>query len=278
MPPCRSPTVAISLKSTPIVTSVWAISGDRPVTITVAPRSRDASTVCTRWFATFESMAATPVMSITTTLARLVRIARSSCSVSWRALRVDHADDGKNEEALAYLEHRRRKLPDRLLLLPDDALALLHEAHRHRVRDPVRGGLVGVENAVQLGEVFVVLREQRPRQHVAEQEHDPDHFVRLDATRDDALRQVARVRLEGLERPGLERLDVVVVHRRRFREDLFFGHRGEQLGLGDTTGPLLAQLRTVLPQVGHELAQQPLGVLPRRLLGLQRDGGLGVLV
>ena len=101
--------------------------------------------------------------------------------------------------------------------------------------------------------------------------------MRLDAPRDDALRQVARVRLEGLERPGLERLDVVVVHRRRFREDLFFGHRGEQLGLGDTTGPLLAQLRTVLPQVGHELAQQPLGVLPRRLLGLQRDGGLGVL-
>src|SRR5213592_1810161 len=43
MPPCRSPTVAISLKSTPIVTSVCAISGDRPVTITVAPSSREAS-------------------------------------------------------------------------------------------------------------------------------------------------------------------------------------------------------------------------------------------
>src|SRR5438445_10075118 len=76
MPPCRSPTVAISLRSTPMVTSVCAISGERPVTITVAPSRRDASTVCTRWFATFESMAATPVMSITTTLARLVRIAR----------------------------------------------------------------------------------------------------------------------------------------------------------------------------------------------------------
>src|SRR2546425_7251264 len=41
-------------------TSVCAISGDRPVTITVAPSKRDASTVCTKWFATPETMAATP--------------------------------------------------------------------------------------------------------------------------------------------------------------------------------------------------------------------------
>src|SRR2546426_8421270 len=47
MPPCRSPTVAISLRSTPMVTSVCAISGERPVTMTVAPSSRDASTVWT---------------------------------------------------------------------------------------------------------------------------------------------------------------------------------------------------------------------------------------
>ena len=53
--------------------------------ITLAPISRDASTVCTRWFATVESIVGTPVMSITTTLARLARIPRSSCSVSWRA-------------------------------------------------------------------------------------------------------------------------------------------------------------------------------------------------
>src|SRR5574341_8697 len=85
IPPCRSPTVAISLRSTPMVTRVWAISGDRPVTITVAPNRRDASTVWTKWLATPESMAATPVTSITTTLARLARIARNSCSVSWRA-------------------------------------------------------------------------------------------------------------------------------------------------------------------------------------------------
>src|SRR5438093_12281967 len=56
MPPWRSPTVFILPRSTPILTRVWAISGDSPVTITFAPRSRAASTVCTRWFATGESM------------------------------------------------------------------------------------------------------------------------------------------------------------------------------------------------------------------------------
>src|SRR5579859_205144 len=85
MPPCRSPTVAISERSTPMVTSVCAISGDRPVTMTVAPSKRAASTVWTRLFATLASIAATPVMSMTTTFARLVRMARSSCSVNWRA-------------------------------------------------------------------------------------------------------------------------------------------------------------------------------------------------
>ena len=58
---------------------------DSPVMIALAPISRDASTVCTRWLATVTSIDATPVMSITTTLARLALIALSSCSVSWRA-------------------------------------------------------------------------------------------------------------------------------------------------------------------------------------------------
>ena len=51
----------------------------------LAPISREASTVCTRWLATVASIVATPVMSMTTTVARLSRIAPSSCSVSWRA-------------------------------------------------------------------------------------------------------------------------------------------------------------------------------------------------
>src|SRR5919108_1240646 len=84
-PPWRSPTVFIMLRSTPRSTSVCAILDERPVMIALAPISRAASTVWTRWFATFRSIVATPVMSITTTRARLDWIAPSSCSVSWRA-------------------------------------------------------------------------------------------------------------------------------------------------------------------------------------------------
>src|SRR5205809_5469028 len=39
--------------------------------------------------------------------------------------------------------------------------------------------------------------------------------VRLDASRDNTLGEVARVRLQGLERSRLQRFDVVVVHRDR---------------------------------------------------------------
>src|SRR2546422_7926111 len=35
---------------------------------------------------------------------------------------------------------------------------------------------------------------------------DADHFVRLDASRDDTLGEVARVRLQGLERSRLQRI------------------------------------------------------------------------
>ena len=63
-------------------TSVWAISGESPVTITVAPSRRDASTVWTEWFATCESMAATPVMSMTTTLAPIGADARGATAPS----------------------------------------------------------------------------------------------------------------------------------------------------------------------------------------------------
>src|SRR5258706_471625 len=58
------------------------------------------------------------------------------------ALRVDDADDGKDEEPVADLKDGRRQLADGFLLLADDALALLHEADGDRVRDSVRGGLV----------------------------------------------------------------------------------------------------------------------------------------
>jgi hypothetical protein len=122
---------------------------------------------------------------------------RSSCSVSWRA-----------RWPLANLEHRRGELADRLLLLADDALALGDEVDGDRVRDPVRGRLVDVEHAV---EVVGVLLEQRAGEHVAQQQHDAEDLLGLDAARDDALGQVAGVVLEGLDGTGLEHLDVVVV-------------------------------------------------------------------
>ena len=103
-------------------------------------------------------------MSSTTTLARLVRMPREQLLGQLaRALRIDDADDRQDEQALADLEHRRRQLADRLLLLADDALALLHEADGHGGRDAVGGRLVRVQDAVQLVEVLVVGREQRAR-------------------------------------------------------------------------------------------------------------------
>src|SRR5204862_7256403 len=68
------------------------------------------------------------------------------------ALGVDDADDREQQQTLADLEYRRRELPDGLLLLPDDALALEHEdvdneadveerdlLERHEVLEPVEG-------------------------------------------------------------------------------------------------------------------------------------------
>src|SRR5919205_902801 len=106
MPPWRSPIALTLERSTPRVTSVWAISGERPVMITLAPMSREASTVCTRWLATVESIVGTPVMSMTTTRARLLRIPRRSCSVSWRA-RQHVAQEQDDAEHLVGLDAAR---------------------------------------------------------------------------------------------------------------------------------------------------------------------------
>ena len=110
-------------------------------------------------------------------------------------------------------------------------------------------------------EVALVLREQRPRQHVPQQEHDPEHLVGLDPTGDDPLRELAGVRLQVLDAPGLQRVDVVVVDLGRLGEDLLVGHHAQQFGLADASGPLLAQVAAVLAQVRHELLQERVGVL-----------------
>src|SRR5262249_15819861 len=60
-----------------------------------------------------------------------------------------------------------------------------------------------------------------------------------------------------------EHLDVVVVDRSGLGEDLFAGHGRQQLRLGDAPRPFLAQLRAVLPQVGHQLTEQRRGLAGR---------------
>ena len=94
-----------------------------------------------------ESIVGTPVMSMTTTLRAVgADAAQELLGELAGALAVEHADDRQDQQPLADLQHRRRELADRLLLLADDALALLDEADRHGVGDPVGGRLVGVEH------------------------------------------------------------------------------------------------------------------------------------
>ena len=188
------------------------------------------------------------------------------------ALAVEHADDREDQQPLADLQDRRGELADRLLLLADDALALLDEVHAHGVGDAVGGGLVGVEHLVEHLEVRLVLLEQRAREHVAQQQHDAEHLVGLDAARDDALGQVARVVLQGLDGAGLEHLDVVVVDGGGLGEDLLLGQRGEEPRLADAARPFLAQVGAVVAEVGDELAQE---VVSRVLVAVRDQTGVG---
>ena len=66
------------------------------------------------------------------------------------------------------------------LLLADDPPALLDEADADGDRDAVRGRLIGVQHAVQRLRIVLVADEQRPREHVPEQQDDAEHLVRLD--------------------------------------------------------------------------------------------------
>ncbi len=75
------------------------------------------------------------------------------------ALRVDDADDGKNQQPLANLQHRSGEFADCFLLLANNAFALLHEADCHRVCDAVCRRLVGVQDAIQLLEIVLVFRK-----------------------------------------------------------------------------------------------------------------------
>ena len=122
--------MCILLRSTPMVTSVWAISDERPVMITSAPISRDAVTVSTRRVGDgfvhvgdtrdvddhqLGAVGADPVQQL---LGQLLGPGG-----------VQDTDDGQDQQPLAHLQDGGGELQQRVLLVPDDALALLHEAH-----------------------------------------------------------------------------------------------------------------------------------------------------
>ena len=140
-------------------------------------------------------------MSMTTTFARWVRMpVEQLLGELTGALAVEDADDRQDQQPLADGQDRRRQLADGVLLLPDDPLALVDEADGDGVRDPVGRRLVGVEHPVEQPEVALVLLEQGTGQHVAQQQHDADDLVGLDAARDDPLGQVAGVALQAPRR------------------------------------------------------------------------------
>src|SRR3954471_18562069 len=181
-----------------------------------------------------------------------------------RALGVEHPDDRQDQQPPADLEHRRGELADRRLLLANDPLALVDEADADGHGDAVRGRLVGVEDPVEQVGVALVMDEQRPGQDVPQQQDDPEDLMGLDAAMDDPLRQRARVGAQRLDAAGLERVDVVVVHRRHLGEDLLGAHHPQELRVRDPLHPRLEELGAVLAQVGDELREQR-GVDLRRL-------------
>ena len=89
---------------------------------------------------------------------------------------------------------------------------------------------------------------------VAKQKNDSHDLMGLDSPGNDAFGEVPRVVLQCLERFRFQRLHIAVIHRGRLRKDLFLGHRGEQARLRNSANPFFAQLRTILPQVGHQFA------------------------
>ncbi len=130
----------------------------------------------------------------------------------------------------------------------------MNEADGHGVGDAVCCRLVGVEDAVELFRIRLVLCEKRTSEDIAEEQYDTDDFMRFDAARNNSFGEVAGVSLQGFEGAGFEGFDVAVVNRRCFGEDFLFGHGGKQPRFGNSTEPLFAELRTVLPEVSYEFA------------------------
>ena len=128
----------------------------------------------------------------------------------------------------------------------------------------------GVETDEVLG-IVLLLRDVLARSLFQKYQTDFDYLNQvLDAAGNDALGEVARVVLERLDRAGLEHLDIVVVHRRRFGEDLLLRQSGQQPRLADPPRPLLPQLRAVVAKVGDQLGEQVGAGFPVSVRGVGR--------
>ena len=170
------------------------------------------------------------------------------------ALRVNDADDRENEQAFANLQDWRREFANCFLLLTDDAFTFLNETDGDGVGDAVRGGFVGIENAIEFFKIGLVFGEEGASENVAEEQHDTDDFVSFNSARNNSFRKIAGVSLECFEGAGLEGFDVAVVHRGSFGEDFLFGHGSEEPRLGNSPQPLFAKLSSILPKVSYQLA------------------------
>ena len=173
-----------------------------------------------------------------------------------RTLRINHPDDRQDQQPLADLQDRGREFTYGLLLLADDSFTFLDKADRHRVGDTVGGRLIGVKDSVELRQVFLILGEQRAGQHVPQEQHDADDLMSFHPPWNNTFGQVAGIGLQGLEGPGLQGFDILIIDGGGLGEDLVCAHCCEQLGFSDAARPLLAQLSPVLPQVGHQLTQE----------------------
>jgi hypothetical protein len=112
------------------------------------------------------------------------------------------------------------------------------------------------------------VHEERAGKHVAQEQHDAEHLVRLDAAPDDPFREITRVGLQRLDAARLERVDVVVVDGGDLGEDLVRGHHAEELGGADPSDPLFTEVGPLVPQVVDELRQQShvdVGLIQRQM-------------
>jgi hypothetical protein len=83
-------------------------------------------------------------------------------------LGVNDTDDGENEQAFADLQDWRGEFANCFLLLTDDAFAFLNETDGDGVGDAVRGGFVGIENAIELFRIGLVFSEEGASENVTE--------------------------------------------------------------------------------------------------------------